>query len=118
MRLANRKRYAALLLAPEQNRQFCSGDVVVIDGERAKELHREAYAHQMRCTICAAILCLAGGSLVTWKITEALPILGVPIGILAAAVLVFVPMVTWALTEPVSHDLEEFAELMANELRQ
>ncbi len=90
----------------------------MIDGERAKELHQEAYAHQLRCTILAAVLCLAGGSLVTWKVTEALPLMGVPVGILSAAALAFAPMITWALTEPVSHDLEEFAELMANELRQ
>lgn len=91
---------------------------MVIDGELAKELHREAYAHQMRCTVCAAILCLAGGSLVTWKVTEALPLLGVPVGILSVAALLFIPMIAWALTEPVSHDLEEFAELMADELTQ
>lgn len=79
----------------------------MIDGERAEELHQEAYAHQLRCTICAAVLCLTGGSLVTWKVTEALPLLGVPVAVLSMAALVFIPMITWTLAEPVSHDLED-----------
>ena len=84
----------------------------MIDVAALKEEHQRCYAVRIRNTVATAFACLTAGSLATWLVASALPLLGLLIGILALLVTILLTMLVYVLCEPPSHDLEEFGEII------